>query len=183
MKVEAALQLLGLEAYAASIDNLTPEHLRKVYLKRALATHPDKRKDDPESTHKFTSLKAAYEVALEAVQGRKATLLEQQHTSQLLETLIKALRGEDVEAELQRLGIYRPSDQFGKDLKIRFDGRLPVDESSQQGGDDEVDVLKELKNAFYDQGLNEDGDPLEGWARPPDMDYNDMWYKLYMEWM
>jgi curved DNA-binding protein CbpA len=167
---EDALRILGVSVgEGASIDLA---HLRKRYLRACLSTHPDKNKDDAAASQKFTELKQAYDLLV--CEGRTAATAEAEtaRTASILELLMRALQGEDVEKELTRLGIHRPSTAFGVDLTVPFLSGSVARASIAREHD--VDVREAFREAFEEDGMDEEGNPLQGWARPPVVDVEDL---------
>ena len=182
MEMHEALRLLQL--FDVSIGTLTPELLRRQYLKLALSTHPDKNPGDPGAAERFASLGAAHAQLLRRLHRDRGLQREQEHTAALLGLLLRALRGEDVEEELQALGEYRPPSQFGVDLAVPFDARLPADEERQQqrrrpqqrhseqhkappaAAAEAVDLKEAFREVFDQEGLTEEGDPVGGYELP-----------------
>lgn len=168
MKDAEAARLLGI---APDVLGLTPSQLRKHYLKRALASHPDKNPGDSHAAGNFAQLQEAYALLLRRVVAAGEASQERARSDAILDLFLRALNGEDVEAELQALGVYRPSAQFGVDLAVPFDRRRPPPADPAAGP---VDVKDTLAEAFAAAGLDEEGNPLEGWARPPTCDLEDL---------
>lgn len=164
MDVPRALQTLGLAGSGAA--PLTAEALRRAYLRLALATHPDKNPGDPGAAARFAELQAAHSVLLEAAHAGEALQAERERSAALLDLLMRALAGEDVEAQLQALGEYRPPAAFGVDPAVRFDARLPP--SGSDGEEEAVDVRQAFREAFTAEGLTDEGDPVGGFELPPD---------------
>lgn len=159
MELRHALEVLQLDPCEP------PSHdvIRKQYLKLALKLHPD-RNPAHDAAERFRALGDAYEAALQAVAHDEAVHVEARRTHTLLDLFRRALRGEDVRRQLDELGVYSPPAQFGVDLGVRFDSRLP------QGGEEEgepTDVAAAFKQAFEDEGLDEAGGPVEGFAFAP----------------
>lgn len=163
--VPRALQTLGLAGSQAAPP--TAEALRRAYLRLALATHPDKNPGDAGAAARFAELQAAHSVLLEAAHAGEALLAERERSAALLDLMMRALGGEDVEAQLQALGEYRPPAAFGVDPAVRFDARLPSDGGSSDG-EEAVDVQQAFKEAFKAEGLTDEGDPVGGFELPPD---------------
>ena len=174
MDLQHALALLELQG--SDVGSLTAASLRKQYLRLALRTHPDKRPEDPRAAERFQALGAAHAAVLEAVAAGAAAAEERERASALLDLLLRALRGEDVEAQLRGLGEYRPPAAFGVDLTVRFDGRVPPaaddacgsdsDSGGGGGGGGAPDLRAAFREAFLDEGLTEEGDPLGGYELP-----------------
>lgn len=171
MELGEALGLLQLQGEAA--PPLTAESLRRQYLKLALRTHPDKNPRDAGAADRFARLGAAYALVLETVHHDAVLLHEQRRTSALLDLLLRALQGEQVDAELRALGEYRPPASFGVDLAVAFDARVPpppqsTDEHSHYGSSSErPDLRQAFREAFQEEGLTEEGDPVGGYAFRP----------------
>ncbi len=183
MNQENALQALGLDVRNDDLPNLNPTQLRKAYLKAALACHPDKNKEDKDAVKRFTELQEAYTFLLESISAGQDATREKAQTLQILNIFLRAMRGDNVEIELKNLGVYRPSDMFGIDLSIAFDKRLPTPSSSSPSADFQnnndqkepgTDIQDAFAEAFAEEGLDEEGNPLEGWARPPIADLEDL---------
>lgn len=172
MDPHEACKILGIDEGHHPV--LTAEIIRRHFLKRSLETHPDKNVRDEHAGEKFALLRQAYESLLEKVTEHAAIQEEATRTARILELLSRALEGEDVSHELRGLGIHRPSEMFGIDLTVRFDHRLP--QWVKEGGSNEgsEDVGQVLKEAFRDEGLDDEGNPLDGWARPPTVDLEDL---------
>jgi len=173
MDRKEALRILGLES---SANGLTASQLRKHYLRRALDTHPDKHQGDRNYNREFTDLKEAHDVLLQEIKDGEAAAAEASHTEDLLSVLVRALKGENVELELRNLGVHRPSDMFGIDLTVPFE-RWPRDAAAsdvphEHGSPVRIDDA--FKEAFREDGLDDEGNPLEGWARPPVVDLEDL---------
>lgn len=166
MELGEALRVLQLDPR----QQLTPELIRKRYLRLALKLHPD-RNHAGDAAERFRALGTAYDVALQALSRGEATRQEAERTQALLSLFLRALAGEDVQQQLEELSAYRPSEQFGVDLTVRFDPRLGSGSSTGSGGrgassvqqqDEEggpVDVAAAFRQAFCEDGLTE-----EGWA-------------------
>ena len=177
---ESALRALGI-GDRNDLD-LHPTQLRKAYLKAALACHPDKNSGDKDASKRFTELQEAYNFLLEGVSAGQDAAREKARTLEIFDIFLRAMRGDNVELELKRIGIYRPSEMFGVDLTVAFDRRLPPSSSPctaqnmNNCGVEEppVDIQDAFAEAFADEGLDEEGNPLEGWARPPISDLEDM---------
>ena len=170
MNREEALQVLSIERDAI----LTPAQLRKRYLRSALTTHPDKNKNDADSAERFARLQQAYALLLGEVTDGAARAEEAAKTADLMTLLRRALRGENVEHELAQLGVHRPSTLFGVDLTVPFDRAPRAVAGSGGSGQRCADAEDAFRNAFQDEGLDEEGNPLEGWARPPVVDLEDL---------
>lgn len=162
MELEEALAVLELQCSDAA--SLTPELLRKRYLRLALRTHPDKNPREPLAAERFAALGAAHALLLARLQAGADLLREQERTAAVLDLLSRALRGEDVEAALQALGEHRPPAAFGVDLAVAFDARMPPPPASK--GDGEPDLRQVFRDAFEEEGLTEEGDPLGGYELP-----------------
>lgn len=162
-------RLLGI---GSDVRDLTPSQLRKHYLKRALVSHPDKNPGDSHAAENFAKLQEAYATLLRRVAAADTACKERAHSDAILDLFLRALRGEDVENQLQSLGVYRPSAQFGIDLAVPFDRRPPPPPDQEDTGP--VDVKDALAEAFAAAGLDAEGNPLEGWARPPTCDLEDL---------
>lgn len=153
----AALRVLQLDP----CKPITPELIRKRYLKLALKLHPDRNRSS-DAGEAFRRLGEAYTTALQAAAGSEATQQEAAHTQALLALFLRAMRGEDVAADLEALGAHRPPPEFGVDLGARFDARRPGG-SSGSDSDDEggsggkpIDVAAAFRQAFQDEGLTEE---------------------------
>lgn len=171
MDLQQALALLELQG--GDVRALTAASLRKQYLRLALRTHPDKRPGDPQAAQRFQALGAAHAAVLEAVSAGLAAAEERERATALLGLLLRALHGEDVDAELRGLGEYRPPAAFGVDMAVRFDGRVPpaaddsCDDVSDSGSGGGVpDLRAAFQAAFLAEGLTEEGDPLAGYELP-----------------
>ena len=167
MQEEEVLQALGISAG----DDLNPSKLRKYYLRAALASHPDKNPQDKDATRRFAALQEAYTFLLEQITAGDQAAKEQAHTKQLFDIFLRAMRGENVENELKILGVHRPPDLFGIDLTVPFSRQLPTSPDDQE---DSLDIKTAFAEAFADSGLDDEGNPLEGWARPPVVDLDDL---------
>ncbi|KAL4423776.1 hypothetical protein ABPG75_001077 [Micractinium tetrahymenae] len=148
---------------------LTTESLRKQYLRLALRTHPDKNPGDPGAAERFAQLGAAHAALLAAVAQGAAAAREQQRAAALLELLLRALQGEEVSADLAALGEYRPPAEFGVDLSVPFDSRVPPADSCCCGSTHEevTDMRQAFRELFQEEGLTEEGDPMGGYELPP----------------
>jgi hypothetical protein len=135
---------------------LTAELIRKQYLKLALRLHPD-RNHAADAAEAFRALGDAYALALAAVAQGEAAQLEVQQTQALFALFLRALQGEDVREELEKLGVYRPSAEFGVDLGVRFDPRVRDGDDYEE--DRQPDVAAALKEAFRDDGLTDEVRP------------------------
>lgn len=160
MDYETAAATFGL----SSASSVTPEELRKIYLRKALQLHPDRHITDKISNHeKFTKLQNAYAFLLEKIEVCNGLAEEKAQTEALLAIWLKALQGDNVDKELRDLGMYRPPKDFGIDLNIVFDGRIknaiPQEELNRSFDIDEL-----FEESFRDDGLDNDGNPLSGWA-------------------
>jgi hypothetical protein len=159
MRQDEAQALLGIGHGAPS---LTAADLRRHYLRAALSLHPDKNREDEQAGQRFAQLKEAYDLLLGVRHDQEVVRCESVRTSSMLEILTRALSGKDVEAELRRLGVHRPSPLFGIDLTVPFDrgggGTQGISPESLQ---------QAFADAFHDSGLDYEGNPLEGWARSP----------------
>ncbi len=179
MDRESALRALGITDRNDDL-HLNPTQLRKAYLKAALACHPDKNKDDKDAAKRFTELQDAYTFLLQGISAGQDAAREKAHTLQIFDIFLRAMRGDNVDIELRNLGVYRPSDMFGIDLSVPFDKRLPEvgrkskGDPQQQQEEPPVDIQDAFAEAFADEGLDEEGNPLEGWARPPIADLEDL---------
>lgn len=162
MELREALSLLQLQPQDAGA--LTAEALRKQYLRLALQTHPDKNPGDPGAAARFQALGAAHTALLERLQHGAAVVREQQQTSALLDLLLRALSGEDVEAQLRGLGQYRPPPGFGVDPAVPFDARVPPPPRSQH--EPQPDLRQAFREVFQEEGLAEEGDPAGGYELP-----------------
>lgn len=166
MELKEALAVLQLPASA--LPTLTAEAVRKQYLRLALRTHPDKN-PDPRAAERFAALGAAHAAVLAALAADAAAHDEQRRTATLLELLLRALAGEDVEAELRAAGEYRPPAAFGVDLAVPFDARVPqapAGPTNAAADESQPDMQQALREMFEEEGLTEDGDPLAGYELP-----------------
>lgn len=167
MELSEALAVLQLPASA--LPSLTAEAVRKQYLRLALRTHPDKNPDDPLAAERFAALGEAHAAVLAAVAADAAAHDEQRRTATLLDLLLRALAGEDVEAELRAAGEYRPPTAFGVDLAVPFDARVappPAGPPGAVAAGAEPDMRQAFREMFQEEGLTEDGDPLGGYELP-----------------
>jgi hypothetical protein len=168
MDLQEALRLLKLQTPHAPGAGLTPEILRRHYLRLALRTHPDKNPGDASAGDRFVRLRVAYATVLQTLQLDASALQEQQHTAALLDLLLRALQGEAVEAQLAALGIHRPPAAFGLDYTLPVDGRIPPPADGLDGccslAEGPVDLQQAFAAAFADDGLTDEGDPLGGYA-------------------
>jgi curved DNA-binding protein CbpA len=171
MQTQEALRLLGIAAHS---PDLTAAQLRKQYLRAALATHPDKNKQDAHAGQRFSQLKQAYDLLLAQISDAASAAREGQRTSSLLDLLRRALAGENVEDDLRVLGVHRPSASFGIDLAVPFHRGQQAAAAREEGRGQEDALRQAFSEAFRDSGLDEEGNPLEGWARPKVIDEDDM---------
>jgi len=174
---ESALRALGIGD--RNELELHPTQLRKAYLKAALACHPDKNSGDKDAAERFSELQKAYNFLLEDISAGQDAAREKARTSEIFNIFQRAMRGDNVELELKNMGIYRPSDLFGIDLSVAFDTRLPpssaaLNPNNFEAEEPPVDIQDAFAEAFADEGLDEEGNPVEGWARPPISDLEDM---------
>jgi DnaJ domain len=179
MDRERALGALGIHDGIDDLNDLNPAQLRKAYLKAALACHPDKNKGDQDAAKRFTELQEAYNFLFESISTGQDAAREKARTLEIFDLFLRAMHGDNVEVELKNLGVYRPSDMFGIDLSVAFDRRLPPPPSSSPSNcnveeEPPVDIQDAFVEAFADEGLDEEGNPLEGWARPPIADLEDL---------
>lgn len=168
MELKEALDVLQLPASA--LPTLTAAAVRKQYLRLALRTHPDKNSGDHHATERFSALGAAHTAVLAALAAKAAAHDEQRQTATLLELLLRALAGEDVQSELQAAGEYRPPAAFGVDLAVPFDARVlskPAPQPGAAADDGQPDMQQAFHNMFREEGLTDDGDPLGGYELPP----------------
>ena len=176
MEAAEAAALLGLGAGGAG--PYSPAELRKAFLRAALRAHPDKNLDDPLAASRFQRLAAAYDQLLRAGHDAAAAQQSADHHGALVELLRQALQGQDVEAALQRLGVFRPPPGFGVDPSVMFDSRLPdacgaaAVAEAVEGGSSSTSGPLDLEHVFADvfraEGMTPEGDPLEGWGPPPE---------------
>lgn len=125
--LETALKILG-------IDCLEKEEIRKAYLKKALVVHPDKQQQGTSSSlpasnaEAFTKLHNAYCVAMEHCSNIDETYVIQD------DVLMRAFRGEDVDADLRRAGVFRPDPMFGIDVRVPFQSlhELKCDDATKE---------------------------------------------------
>lgn len=179
MHRESALRALGF-GDRNELD-LHPTQLRKAYLKAALACHPDKNSGDKDAAKRFSELQEAYNFLLEGISAGQDAAREKARTSEIFDIFLRAMRGDNIELELKNMGIYRPSDMFGIDLSVAFDTRPPSSSPSTaqnpnnfEAEEPPVDIQDAFAEAFADEGLDDEGNPIEGWARPPISDLEDM---------
>lgn len=179
MEAAEAAALLGLGGGGAG--PYSPAQLRKAFLRAALRAHPDKNRDDLLAATRFQRLAAAYDQLLRAGHDAAAAQQSADHHGALVELLRQALQGQDVEAALQRLGAFRPPPEFGVDLNITFDSRLPAgrdscggaapaaeEGSSSSSSGEPLDLQHVFADVFRAEGMTPEGDPLEGWGPPPE---------------
>lgn len=166
MRKEDAIALLGLPDEPV----FTASQLRKYYLKAALLTHPDKNLADESSAARFAALQEAYNVLLQNIVTEEQRVREREHTLKIFEVLEQAFKGEDVEHALKNLGVHRPSEMFGIDLSVPFQRRKA---KARELNTAELNLNEAFAEAFADDGMDEEGNPLEGWARPPDTEMDD----------
>lgn len=109
--LETALDILGIECQSK-------ESIRKAYLKKALEVHPDKQNrvlagdEKQQADSAFATLHDAYCVAMEHCS--KGTWVQDE------DVLVRAFRGEDVDSELRRAGVFRPDPMFGINVNVPF---------------------------------------------------------------
>lgn len=166
MDLREAFELLELSDGPAA---LTVESLRKQYLRLALRTHPDKNPGDASAAERFQRLGAAHALLLETVELQAAARSERQRAAALLDLLLRALQGQDVEGQLRALGEHRPPAAFGVDLALPFDGRV-APPLTQEGGlveEGPPNMEQLLQEVFEQDGLTSEGDPVGGYAIPP----------------
>lgn len=107
----SALDILGIQC-------LEKKEIRKAYLRKALQVHPDKQKncssedEEKRATLAFARLHDAYCTAMEHCSH--GTWIQDD------DVLMRAFRGEDVEAELRRAGVFRPDPMFGINVGVPF---------------------------------------------------------------
>lgn len=179
MDESEALKLLGI---TTTIDHLTPSILRKHYLRAALRSHPDKNPQDKiESSQRFARIQEAYSLLVDKHTTAAVAATEKAHTRDILGVFLRAMRGENVETDLKNLRVYRPPPLFGIDLSVPFYQKNPVTAAASPRQrpppplpDADVDVEVEpidihqvFTEALRDEGLDVEGNPLEGWARSP----------------
>lgn len=164
LSIKHALNLLKFSP-GSSLDSVNKADLRKRYLRLALNTHPDKNAGDGNAAQRFQDLQAAYNFILKAITDAKELKQEQNNTAELLELYLKALLGGDVEQELLQRGLYRPPNDFGINLATPFDKRV----IGMHDAANECDIREALTYVFQEEGLDEEGNPLEGWARAQDV--------------
>lgn len=172
MELERALEIFEF----ALLNGVTTDALRRKYLRKAFDVHPDKQKnkDRSNSSHEeFVSLQNAYDFLLSQIETVALAAKEKEKTASILAVFERAMQGYNVENDLKDLGVYRPSDAFGVDLSIPFDGRLPVDTASDSDSE-KIEPQEALRRAFANEGLDEEGNPLDGWARPPEVNLEDL---------
>jgi hypothetical protein len=161
MQRAEALAVLGLDPAAGAPSAAA---LRRAFLRAAVRLHPDKNPGDASANDRFASLTAAHDALLTALADGAAAAAERARASALLDLLRRALLGEDVRAELSRLGVHRPAEGFGVDLAVPFARWAPP------AGAPPPDARAALAAAFAEAGLDAEGAPLGGWARPPVVD-------------
>lgn len=111
--LETALDILG-------ITRLEKKDIRKAYLRKALQVHPDKHKnfssedEEKRATADFARLHDAYCLAMEHCSHDTWV----HHDDD--DILMRAFRGEDVEDELRRAGVFRPDPMFGINVSVPF---------------------------------------------------------------
>lgn len=176
MDEEKALRCLGIKH--TDVGSLNSASLRKAFLKLALLRHPDKTSDSESkerAKNEFQELKEAYDYLVQVVAKSGKAKEEQKRTETLYAIFTRALNGENVEAELSDLGVYRPPEMFGVDIHVAFDSRLKKSEDWASSSEDSIPDPKEaLREAFEADGLDSEGNPLEGWARPTNVDLEDL---------
>lgn len=106
MEVQTALRALGLPTDTC-IASLTAAVLRRAYLSAALRLHPDKN-SDPAAAEAFAAAQEAHVTLLALSASGRAAQHEAASTTRLVDLLLRALRGEDVQAELVAAGYYQP---------------------------------------------------------------------------
>ncbi|KDD75384.1 hypothetical protein H632_c709p0 [Helicosporidium sp. ATCC 50920] len=156
------LLLLGLPSGSDPDDTL----LRRHYLRAALRVHPDK-DSSPGAAEQFVALKTAYESLVHEYWGtawsapdasERSSPAAADREAQLRAVLAAALAGrssEDLEKELCELGVYRPPADFGIDLDVRFDARLPAGQSREDGTAAE-EVAPAVHKMLQDAGIDPD---------------------------
>lgn len=178
LNISQALTILHIEdRYISNLDHST---LRKHYLRQALATHPDKNPhNNTAAQQQFTLLATAYELLLQSITTTSNIQKEVQHTASVTNLLLRALQGEDVQQQLHQLGHYRPPAEFGINLDIPFDKRMPATTTTTNSSRSSRKYSYDMKNLFVDvfqeEGLDEEGNPLEGWARKQETDGDQGW--------
>lgn len=176
MDKEKALRCLGIKH--TDVASLNSTSLRKSFFKLALVHHPDKinhSESKERAKGEFQELKEAYDYLVQVVAERGKAKEEQERTETLYAIFTRALNGENVETELHDLGVYRPPDMFGVDVDVAFDNRLSKCEDWASSSEASIPDPKEaLREAFEAEGLDEEGNPLEGWARPTNVDLEDL---------
>ena len=176
MDKQKALRCLGIKH--TDLGSLNLASLRKAFLKLALLRHPDKINDSESkerAKNEFQELKEAHDYLVQVVAESGKAKEEQERTEALYDIFTRALNGENVEAELSDLGVYRPPEMFGVDVHVAFDSRLTKsDNSTASSGGSIPDPEEALREAFEAEGLDAEGNPLEGWARPTNVDLEDL---------
>lgn len=100
------------------ITRLEKMDIRKAYLRKTLEVHPDKHKN-------FSSEDEKNRATADFARLHDAYCLAMQHCShgawvQHDDVLMRAFRGEDVDDELRRAGVFRPDPMFGINVSVPF---------------------------------------------------------------
>ena len=173
MQEKEALRALGFDD-ADHHHHLAQSDLRKHYLKAALVSHPDKNPGDAKAAERFAVLQEAYSFLLQRITAEQDAVEEKAKTQDILDVFLRAMRGENVEMELRNCGVHRPPDLFGIDLGVPFDSRRTQEDADAALDTEPVDINDAFAEAFAADGLDEEGNPLGGWARPPNIDLEDL---------
>lgn len=169
MDVKQAIQILGIDVGEDS-RLLTVAKIRKHYLRAALQTHPDKKQNSKNSSEDFIKLQEAYRILLQHSNlDDDNDQLEQNDPSlndDEINAIVKlAFQGKNIDAYIKKYNIYQPHPMFGIDLTIPFHHHQAPSTHHRTHADDDMEQL--FKEAFKNAGLDPDGNPLDGWARPP----------------
>lgn len=179
MDVAEALRVLGLshDLYPGGNTTSTEDEkrsVRRAYLRRALEVHPDREarcserrgdegeggrttegKNDTTTTASFQRLREAYEVALRHVDEGGGG--GEKQGDDFDDLLMRAFRGEDVRAALARRGGWRPGEEFGVDLDVRWMGGAGGGGGGGDGWRDELEAGLGVGGGDGGEDSGEDG--------------------------